>query len=450
MYADDLRFDHKRGRWLVWKRDRWVEDRLEEIFLLARRATRERLKCGASISKKDDEEDRRNKQVAWALKSEDHYRLKSAIELAKSIPPLADSGNDWDNRPLLLGVANGLLDLRTGKLRTAVRKDQITLYSDVPFDPTATCPRFEGFVREVFQNDIKLVSFVKRAVGYSLTGDRSEQCLFCCFGDGANGKSTFLEILRTVLGRYASSLPFSAFELRGRSSIPNDVAAIVGRRFVTSVETAEGVRLNEARIKALTGGDTISARQLYKEFFEFRPVAKLWLAFNHKPMVEDDSEGFWRRVRLIPFAAKFSGAACDKDLSSKLESEAPGILRWAVQGCIEWQREGLGKPSAVKLATEEYRKESDPIRTFLEECYDNDPAGCILSAEIWRDYSEWANEAGVDAIAQQKFSQRLKAHGFKPERIGHERRRAWRGLSRKVHCTDMGADGRTEADGALQ
>jgi len=444
MFKDDLRFDHKRGRWLLWKKDRWLEDRRIEIFSLAKKAARERLKCVSHIS----DDDRRTKQVGWALKSEDHYRLKAAVELVKGIVPIADSGDDWDSRPMLFGAANGVIDLRTGKLHTALREEQITLYSDSPFDPAARCPRFERFLGEIFQSDVELISFVKRAVGYSLTGDLSEQCMFCCFGHGANGKSTLLEILRTVFGPYAYSLPFSAFELKARASIPNDLAAIVGRRFVTSVETAGGVRLNEARIKALTGGDTISARQLYKEFFEFRPAAKLWLAFNHKPIVEDDSEGFWRRVRLIPFAASFSGAARDMKLLSKLESEASGILAWAVQGCIEWQREGLEKPVAVESATEAYRQESDPIREFLEQFYEADPAGCVSSSEIWRDYAEWSRQNGTDKISQQRFSERLKAHGLKPERLGHERTRAWRGLARKAGYP--GADTRTRADGILQ
>ena len=166
-------------------------------------------------------------------------------------------------------------------------------------------PRFDRFLKEVFGDDTDLIGYIQRAVGYSLTGATAEQCFFCCYGDGANGKSTFLNAIRNVVGGYGCNLPFSAFELEARASIPNDVATLPGRRFVTAIETAESSQLNAARIKALTGSDPITARLLHREFFTFEPVSKFWLAFNHRPVVTDDSHGFWRRVHLIPFLRRF-------------------------------------------------------------------------------------------------------------------------------------------------
>ncbi len=206
------------------------------------------------------------------------------------------------------------------------------------------------------------------------TGSTSEQCFFACWGSGSNGKTTFLEMLRTVLGSYAYNAPFSMLELTARSSIPNDVAALVNRRLVTGSETNELSRWNEQRVKVLTGCDDITARFLYNGFFTFTPIAKFWLAFNHKPMVDDASHGFWRRVRLIPFLHRFEGDRLDKDLMKKLRAEAPGILAWAVRGCLRWQQEGLGLPGAVKQATDEYQREADIVGEFMEE-------QCVLDVE---------------------------------------------------------------------
>src|SRR5262249_4534420 len=208
--------------------------------------------------------------------------------------------------------------------------DRITIHTHIQFDSSARCPRWNQFLVEVFEDNQELIDFVQRAVGYSLTGDTSEQCLFLNFGGGSNGKSTFLEVLRRVAGGYGHNMPFSTLEIKARTSIPNDVAALAGRRLVTASETNESVRLNEERVKALTGCDAITARFLNKEFFTFHPVAKFWLAFNHKPRVADDSHGFWRRIRLIPFLHEFKDTARDKHLLEKLLAEAPGILVWAV------------------------------------------------------------------------------------------------------------------------
>lgn len=266
-YRDYLRFDHRRKIWLVWKDRRWTEDQDGQVCRMAKEAARDRLKGTANI--RDDE--KRDQLVTWALKSESQYRLRAALELAKTTLPVSDAGDGWDSNPFLLGLRNGVLDLRTGQLRPAQPEDRITIHTPIPFAPKAHCPRFEQFLSEVFLGDSELVGFVQRAVGYCLTGNVSEQCLFLCYGEGANGKSTFLETIRYVFGGYAHNLPFSAFELAARSGIPNDLAGLVGKRLVTAVETSENARFNESRIKALTGGDRCTARFLYGEYFSFDP-----------------------------------------------------------------------------------------------------------------------------------------------------------------------------------
>ena len=235
-----------------------------------------------------------------------------------------------------------------------------------------------------------------------------------------------------MLGNNALNLPFSTFELKGRGSIPNDVASLVGRRFATSIETSESARLNEARVKSLTGGDAVTARFLYGEYFTFHPVAKFWLAFNHKPRVDDDSYGFWRRIRLVHFSHVFKEKSDDKKLTQKLKAEAPGILAWAVKGCLEWQKDGLKEPLTVRRETEKYREECDPFADFLGECCVIDPEGQVPAGELWEEYCAWVKDSGYSGNAdRKKFAERLKARGRQKSRQGHDRTWTWTGIRLK-------------------
>ena len=448
LYKDCLRYDHTHKRWLLWQGHWWAEDVDGKVHRMAKEAARTRLVYAANIS---TAEEYMKKETKWAIKSESRPRLEAALKLAQSEKPLADTGIDWDSDPWLLGVANGVIELRTGKLRDGRSSDKITLHTDISFDPQAQCPRWSQFLEEIFGGDRELVAFVQRAVGYCLTGRTEEQCLFLCYGVGANGKSTLLKLLRYVLGDYAYNLPFSAFELKARSSIPNDIAALAGRRFVTAIETNESAQLNEGRIKALTGCDPVTARFLYREFFTFLPLAKFWLAFNHKPQVVDDSHGFWRRIRLMPFLKEFKEEADDQALEPKLQREGQGILAWAVRGCLEWQEKGLGMPAVVREATQAYREENDPLDDFITERCIVDPSVWTTASAIWKDYKHWADQSGEDKpIDRRAFSRLLQARGFKKRRYGHERTWTWFGISLRPDPLDTrpqpGAVVRTDAD----
>jgi putative DNA primase/helicase len=236
-----------------------------------------------------------------------------------------------------------------------------------------------------------------------------------------------------VWSDYAFNLPFSAFELKARSSIPNDIAAIEGKRLVTAVETNESAQLNEARIKMLTGCDPITARPLYCEYFVFPPTGKFWLAFNHLPEVMDDSHGLWRRIRLIPFLQRFDGNAADKELLAKLLAEAPGILAWAVQGCLKWQAEGMSSPPTIQEKTDVYRRESDPLEDFIVERCLVAPSARVTAAALWDAYLYWANDNMERAPLDRKgFSRRLEDKGFKKARQGHARDWTWLGIALKI------------------
>jgi putative DNA primase/helicase len=344
LYADRVRYDHRRGIWFMWDGHHWRQDGDGEVTRLAIAAARHRYQVAPRIV----DTSARKKEADFAIQSENRTRIDAMLELAQCQIPISTEGESWNPEPMHFGVANGVIDLRTGILQPGRPADLVTYFTDVSFDRTTPCPRWEQFLAEIFPQDEDLMDWIWRVVGYLLTANTTAQCFFLCYGTGANGKSVFLNVLRALLGRYAYNAPFATFESQARSQIPNDLAAMVGRRLVTASETNEGSRLNEARVKMLTGRDPVTARFLNREFFTFVPVAKYFLAVNHKPLVKDYSYGFWRRVRLIPFLAQFRENA-DPLLEDTLLDELPGVLAWAVEGCLEGQRRGLGCPPGLQV-----------------------------------------------------------------------------------------------------
>ena len=406
-YGNSLRFDHGRNRWLTWEAHRWTPDADGKIHRLAKGAARARYRAAEEI----EDLELRRKAADFAVRSESRQRLDACLALAKSEHPIADAGTNWDSDPHLLGVGNGVVDLKSGLLRPGLPEDRITMRVPVEYDPNATCPRWENFLHQVFQGDSELIGFIQRAVGYSLTGSVKEQVLFLCYGNGANGKSVFLTVLRHLAGDYAQNIPFTVLELQQRPSLTNDLAAMAGRRLVTSSETNESTRLNEARIKALTGGDPITARFLYSESFTYEPVAKFWLAVNHLPQVRDDSHGFWRRVRVLPFNVLFKGEDADQELPVKLRDELPGILNWAVQGSLNWQTVGLAPPSAVMTATDAYRKDSDELDGFISDRCEVAEGVRVEPGRLFSEYQSWAQEQGIlerHRLGSRSFGTRIR------------------------------------------
>ncbi len=297
----------------------------------------------------------------------------------------------------------------------------------VPHDPTAECPQFLAFLDRIMAGNVDLIRFVQRAIGYSLTGLATEQVLFILHGTGANGKSTFLEAVRHVLGDYAVQADPSTFLMRDPDSIRNDVARLRGARFISVVEISSGRHLDEAFVKQATGGDTITARFLYREPFQFMFTAKIFLACNHKPEIRGADLGIWRRIRLIPFEVTIPPEEQDRHLVDVLTKEAPGILQWAVEGCLSWQRQELGMVGAVAEATAGYREASDALAGFLAERCVLDPDLWSSASELYRAYREWAESAGERPVSQRRFGQMLCERGFTLDRT--DRQRYWKGLT---------------------
>ena len=306
----------------------------------------------------------------------------------------------------------------------------ISLSTKIWYDPQARAPRWEQFLSEIFIGDGKLIDYIGRCIGYSLTGLTNEQVIFLLYGIGANGKSVILNIIRALMGDYGANTSFQTFlaSKYDGSKIPNDVAALVSKRLVTASEIKESGRLNEERIKSMTGGDPITARFLHQNWFTYVPTYKVWLSVNHKPKVSDTTYSFWRRIRLIPFEAIFVKDKDDKKLTEKLVNELPGILNWAVAGCLRWQKVGLEPPEKVVNATQQYQSEMNIIRQFLDENTISKEGASVAFSLLFENYCKWCEETNEKPMSSNMFGRKMTELGFKKDRIGAERQLCYIGI----------------------
>jgi putative DNA primase/helicase len=413
LHGERFRFDHSRGKWLVWNGRYWMADETGEADRAALDTARQRLMAAMLITDTDDRQD----AAQWSLHSESTYARRAMLTSAQSIASLATTAADYDRDPLLFTVGNGTLDLRTGELRECRPDNLITRATEVDYLAVAQCPRWMRFLEEVFLGDQELITFVQRAVGYSLSGDTREQCLLILYGGGANGKSTFLEIMLKLVGTHGAITSFSTFLVHQNPGTPrNDVAKLRGARLVKAAESQKQAALDEATVKEVTGGDTISARFLFREFFDFRPQFKIWLTTNHRPTIYGTDDAIWRRIRLIPFNQQFTGKRRDSRLREKLEAELSGVLAWAVRGCLEWQRIGLGDAPAVESATLQYRRESDHFGRFLSERCTDRPRDQASGRELFDAYVQWCANSGEKPESNNTFAKALADRAMQKKR----------------------------------
>lgn len=427
LHGDVLRFVGSWKKGLAWDGQRWCLDETGYWDRAAIQTVRAMLRASydaireADLAESDDDLAQSKKtakrSMSWAIESQSAKRLNSMRTLAQKAEVLSLSHERLDSDPWLLNVQNGTIDLKTGQLREHRREDLITKLAPVDFDPDAKAPTWLSFLDRAMAGSQELMGFLQRMIGYSLTGSVQEHVLGFFFGGGANGKSTFLSTIHTMLGDYASPAPRGML-FRGKGDRhPTELASLYGRRFVTCSEVEEGVFFDEGLTKDLTGGDPIECRRMREDFWTFQPTHKIFVAGNHKPSVRGDDEGIWRRMRLIPWVVTIPAGERDVLLSQKLRAELPGILRWAVDGCLEWQRIGLGEPPSVKGATAEYRAENDVLGEFLRLRVVFTPDATIARKELREAYEGHCRDSGLEPYGAKRFASRLRENGVQPTTV---------------------------------
>ncbi len=405
IHGGDLRYVAAWNQWLIWEDNVWRRDETMKTF------DRARAICRQASSECNDP------RVASRLAS---ATTVAAIErLAKSDRQHAATVDQWDRDHLLLNTPKGVVDLRTGRMRHHQPEHHMTKITSV--EPGGECPQWLAFMDKITLGDRELQSYLQRCAGYCLTGSTREHALFFCYGTGGNGKGVFLNTLTGILSDYATIASMETFTASANERHPTDLAMLRGARLVTAQETEEGRKWAEAKIKAMTGGDPITARFMRQDFFTFQPAFKLFIAGNHKPGLRNVDEAIRRRFNLIPFDLKLSSTERDLELPEKLKAEWPGILKWMIHGCLEWQRIGLAPPEAVSSATAEYFEAEDAFGQWLAECCVTGRTYDAPSATLFTSWTKWADMAGERAGSQKQFSQVLLARGFQPKKYGDGR-----------------------------
>src|SRR5215212_8198605 len=385
-----------------------------------------------------DEKEQKN-IVEWALRSQSLERLKAMWTLAKADLSIAPDVLDTD--PYLLNVENGTLDLRTGSLRKHNPEDLITKLAPVEFDLSAKAPTFHKFMKQILV-DKDLIAFVQRFLGYSLTGSTKERAMAVLHGVGKNGKSTLVELFQDLMGNYsAAANPNTIMQQRyGDATVQYQLAELTGVRFVGMSETKRGVELEESVVKQITGNDTISARSPYGKPFGYRPQFKIWFSTNHKPEIPDGSEAIGDRLKLIPFTKRFAGAGADTDLPEKLREELPGVLAWAVMGCVEWYQHGLGSAAAVDKATAAYRTAADPVERFLDEMCVVGEGLRVSKSDMYEAYEDWCVREDEEPKTPKKFTDLMDEKGVVKNLVGARPggKRIWKGVTLRSEAPQSG------------
>lgn len=432
-HGKDFRYSYAWDSWLAWTEHHWQRDTAGAVMQFAKQTIKGMAQQITSLE--TPESKALLKHIHSSLST---ARLKAMLAQTQDEPGIPVQPEDLDCDPWLLNCTNGTVDLRTGERYDHRKEDLLTKCLDIPYDKTATCPTWLKFLWRIMGGTVtpddpdmasgeleqreladtqaaEMIAFLQRAVGYTLTGSVEEQVAFLLHGPTKTGKSTFLGTLRALLGPYAKQADMRTFMYKERNEIRNDIAALAGSRLVSALESQKARRLDEALVKQLTGGmDTMTARFLYEEEFTFKPQFKLFLATNHKPHVDRDDDAIWERLRLIPFTVQIPVDDRNKRLEAELLRELPGILAWAVQGCLTWQRDGkLGEPPVVKKATKAYQDEMDEVSGFLAECCVQDARYQVQAVPLHQAFQTWCESTGKQGLTRKAFTEAMEKRQFK-------------------------------------
>lgn len=431
LFGENVRYCYTEKKWYFYNSMRWSVDNLGVILRMADKCV-EAMKAEAKLYLQADEESGGDMAKAFEkhMKSSRSNKSKKAMlnEIEHHLPILPIQ---MDRYKMALNTPSGIINLKNGDVKAHNPEYYFTKITSVDCAEAADCPRWLAFLDDIFAGDKDLIRYIQKAVGYSLTGSTAEQCAFFLYGTGRNGKSTFIDVIRDVFGDYAANIQPETIMVKSSQSnaINSDIARLKGARLVTSVEPNEGVRLNEGLLKQLTGDDTVTARKLYSEEFEFKPEFKLWMATNHKPIIRGTDTGIWRRIHMIPFDVQIPEDKVDKNLTHKLKAEMTGIFKWCIDGCLMWQREGLQMPAAVLKSVREYRREMDVISAFIEDKCTLE--GTVQASMLYAAYASWADSNNEYCMSNTKFSTEL-AKRF--EKIKGRNYNYFTGISIRSEC----------------
>lgn len=415
-HGENLHYDGTNQRWLIWDNHRWIPDDRLQVFEWAKDTVQTMHELALSLRMGTPE---RNDLQKWAKQSESSSRIDAMVKLSRSaglVPVLAD---ELDTNPWLLTLQNVTLDLRTGDAGPHQRDHLITRMVHTKWDPEAACPTWDRYLSTAMAGNTEMIGYIQRLVGYTLTGITSEQLMVFCYGPPDTGKTTLVETMASLLDEFAEKMPVDLLLTGLKDSGEYDLAKLKGARYAFAVEPGEERRLNISRVKELSGDDTIRGRNPYGKPFSFRPSHKIWLATNHQPNVRGIDEAIWTRLRVVPFEVQIPEADQDPQLKEKLKREFPGILRWAVEGCLAWQKAGLQTPDRVRNAVRAYKAENDIVASWAEMRLEwGDKDSRCTSESLHKDYTEWCRNHGEHGILTpnafgRKFSSLAQQAGAK-------------------------------------
>ncbi len=434
-HGDKLRFDVERGLWLAWDNRRFAPDLTGASDRLAKGIARSFLLQAASCA----DETRRKALIQHGHRSEKAGAVHAALRLAATEPGVGVTSDELDVDPFALNCLNGTIDLRTGELRPHRQADLIRKLAPVEYHPDAPAPLWDSFLARIMDGNSEMISYLSRIAGLCLTADISVQELFIFWGSGANGKSVFLDTSLGLLGEYAGLAPDSLLTARSYGEHPTEIADLRGRRLVVASETEESARLRLSMIKRMTGDRTLKGRFMRQDFFEFPRTHKTILVTNNRPVVSEQTQAVWRRIRLVPFTVTIPESERDPALLDKLRAEWPGILAWAVRGCLDWQRSGMQPPHDVLAATEAFRGEQDLFGDFIAECLIRGAGWRISRHLVYHTYSTWAERTGEKPITRVALFERLRGLAGVSEHVWREPQsstvvRGFTGIGRVADC----------------
>lgn len=429
-----LLYVHPAKKWMLWDGSRWFWCDAKQEVTAAKQTADKILDIACNDLKADPNNPKLIKNLNHATKTQDERRLNAMVNLSTSEPSISIGSMDQlDNDPMLLCTRNGVVNLKGGNLLAHDPSMLITRQCNVEFDLNAKCPMWDKFISEIFMGNDDLIRYVQRAIGYSITGLVDEEVLFFMFGFGANGKSVFINTIFNVLADYAVTTPSSMLSMKSsdaKGRATPELTKIVGSRFAVANETQSGERLDEQMVKILVSRERISARHLYSDYFDFKPTHALWVRGNHKPIITGDDHGIWRRIHLIPFERTFTPEEADPSLEHKLIRERNGILRWMIEGCLEWQKHGLMPPKIIADAGNEYRKESDVLGLWIDELCDKNPDKKSDQKSIYDSYRDWCRDGNFRPMVKAQFTRKLAERGISDGWIG-SKVRAYVGITLK-------------------